>query len=358
MIQKLSALESMPDAVFENILSYLGPTYGISCASKTLHSAHRRIVAQMGIVLAASAARTVWRTEKLPKPGVDVSQEQGVSISKMAILKVRAIWDQISENEKVQFKGYALSQISISPSLFRKLVHMDLELLQCLVPNHKQKPEEVSSTEFFERIASIKTSFRPVEHVPESIGCLTSLTHLCLDDMHLKRLPSSIGQLTSLVWLYVSNNELETLPPEIGNDKALQRLIFHHNRIETFPEAIGGLVRLEHIDASHNYISIIPESVRGLISLQSADFSCDLIQKSPYSIASLPSLQTLFLHDNPFQPEQKFRDSLRAKRTGGCLWDISPPSDKFSGLKTLWSKLAGFVKLLMGGLRGSVFSRF
>ena len=67
---------------------------------------------------------------------------------------------------------------------------------------------------------------------------------------------------------------------------------------------------------------------------------------------------TLFLHDNPFQPEQKFRDSLRAKRTGGCLWDISPPSDKFSGLKTLWSKLAGFVKLLMGGLRGSVFSRF
>jgi hypothetical protein len=339
-----STLESMPYGVLENILSYLGPTYGVACASRTLYSAHTKIVGQMGIVLAAPIV------QKNHGPEYFVTQEVGFATQKMATLKVRAIWAQITEQEKVLFKGYTIFQISASPLLYKKLVQTDLRTLVQLVRPFLLGAALNTVKDFLKVIPSIDMvvagTINHVEYVPESIGFLTSLTCLCLDGMHFKRLPPSIGQLTALQGLYVRNNELETLPAEIENNKALVKLCLDHNQLKALPETMGGLVSLKFIDVRYNRISKIPESFNRLISLENAFFQHNLIQTSPYSLASLPSLKSLTLQDNPFKPEQKFIDLLNTKRADGFYpFYVLPPS----GLNLLWHKLRELAKRVLGG---------
>ncbi|MBY8982317.1 MAG: leucine-rich repeat domain-containing protein [Candidatus Lokiarchaeota archaeon] len=61
-------------------------------------------------------------------------------------------------------------------------------------------------------------------NLPESIGYLTSLEELYLENNELKFIPESIGNLTSLKWLYLNNNQLVDLPEVLVNLTSLQTL--------------------------------------------------------------------------------------------------------------------------------------
>ena len=52
-----------------------------------------------------------------------------------------------------------------------------------------------------------------LQHVPESLECLTRLVTLKLDDNQLEKLPDNLGRMTSLEELYGAENFLTYLPP-------------------------------------------------------------------------------------------------------------------------------------------------
>ena len=73
--------------------------------------------------------------------------------------------------------------------------------------------------------------------IPESIGNLTALRSLELDENELTSLPVGIGNLTALTSLDVSGNQLTSLPDSIGKLTALEMLNLVDNNLENLPAA-------------------------------------------------------------------------------------------------------------------------
>src|SRR4051812_16734426 len=62
---------------------------------------------------------------------------------------------------------------------------------------------------------------------------------LDLSDLNLTELPESLGQLTQLQYLYLQNNRLTALPKSIAQLTQLLGLLVNNNRLTALPEPIG-----------------------------------------------------------------------------------------------------------------------
>ena len=103
--------------------------------------------------------------------------------------------------------------------------------------------------------------FITLNQLPESIGNLSSLIQLYIDDNELTSLPESIGNLSSLVYLIANFNSLTALPESIGNLTNLNFLDLGYNEIEYIPESIGNLSNLQYLWIFDNELSTLPESI-------------------------------------------------------------------------------------------------
>ncbi len=110
-----------------------------------------------------------------------------------------------------------------------------------------------------------------------SNGGFTSLTEL----------PESIGNLTNLVQLYIDDNELTTLPESIGNLSNLFYLVANFNNLTALPDSIGNLSNLLFLDLGYNQISYIPESIGNLSNLQTLWIFDNQLSTLPDSICNL-----------------------------------------------------------------------
>ena len=136
--------------------------------------------------------------------------------------------------------------------------------------------------------------------LPDSIGQLTNLEELELRINQLANLPESIGGLTSLTTLGLGGNQLVTLPESIGELTSLQRLNLYNNRLVNLPESIGGLTRLGGLNLTYNRLVNLPESMGGLTRLKMLFLGNNLLVNLPESIGQLTNLQALFLENNQF----------------------------------------------------------
>jgi len=107
--------------------------------------------------------------------------------------------------------------------------------------------------------------------LPDSIGSLSSLEYLDLENNQLNILPESIGNLTKLEKLILTNNKLKTLPQSIGNLISLKKLVLKDNLLTTLPKSLGNLKKLELLVLSGNHITFIPDSIRELPQLKFLD---------------------------------------------------------------------------------------
>jgi hypothetical protein len=97
--------------------------------------------------------------------------------------------------------------------------------------------------------------------LPESIGILSNLNVLYLDNNELTLLPESIGQLVNLRRLWLNHNNLMSLPESIGRLRALKELWVHCNQLTSLPDAIGRLKNLRALRFRGNRLISLPESI-------------------------------------------------------------------------------------------------
>eukprot|EP01132_Coremiostelium_polycephalum_P004849 gene4849-6044_t len=94
-----------------------------------------------------------------------------------------------------------------------------------------------------------------------SIGLLSRLKYLNLENNQLEDLPDTIGSLNSLIHLNVSSNLIKSLPSSLSHVKSLRRINLQHNPIPN----INSLSVLTHMN-----------------SLKSLEFQEDLVVDHPF----------------------------------------------------------------------------
>jgi internalin A len=172
------------------------------------------------------------------------------------------------------------------------------------VPPEKQASDESSkvSARIEEarrnRSTYLNLSSEGLTELPESVGQLTQLEILYLNDNQLTSLPEFIGQLTKLERLSLDNNQLTSLPDSIGNLTRLDTLFLRDNRLTSLPDSIGRLTKLQVLSLRNNQLTSLPDSIGQLTRLEILSLRNNQLTSLPESLGNLKLLESLFLHGN------------------------------------------------------------
>ncbi|OWM84408.1 hypothetical protein CDL15_Pgr020648 [Punica granatum] len=144
--------------------------------------------------------------------------------------KLRILPDSVGEMSKLRHLLLDECNIRKLPSSIGKLARLEyLELgglsLQCLpqLPDFSnlKKLQSIDFEDWFVKVAGTGI-------LPDSVGEMSKLRHLLLDECNIRKLPSSIGKLARLEYLELGGLSLQCLPqlPDFSNLKKLQSIDF------------------------------------------------------------------------------------------------------------------------------------
>ena len=134
--------------------------------------------------------------------------------------------------------------------------------------------------------------------LPDSLGCLTCLQELYLNENEITDLPSSVCDLKCLRILKVRSNYLHQLPENFGNLLNLEVLYGDENSLKTLPSSIGKLGKLQILELSDNQLPSIPNSIGGLRSLKILNLCNNKVECVPHVLGDLTQLEVLDLSGN------------------------------------------------------------
>lgn len=168
-------------------------------------------------------------------------------------------------------------------------------------PPHENKPNTKAFSKALVRIeqagktgaTKLDLSGLGLTELPESLGQLTKLEFLNLNNNQLTALPESIGQLTQLDGLYLYNNQLTALPESIGQLTKIEFLNLYNNQLTALPESIGQLTRLQELILSHNQFTALPEWLGQLTQLQVLNLDANPLTALQESLVQLKQLRAL-----------------------------------------------------------------
>jgi Leucine-rich repeat (LRR) protein len=138
-----------------------------------------------------------------------------------------------------------------------------------------------------------------LSELPKEIGTLKALEILDLRFNRLKRLPPEIQGCVGLKKLFLRFNKLTDLPPTIGKLQALELLSFRNNSITTLPDSFVELRSLKVLDAHQNTLKSLP-SFANLTELVEVNLQCNQLTSLPRDFDALGKLQRLHLGYNKF----------------------------------------------------------
>ena len=150
-----------------------------------------------------------------------------------------------------------------------------------------------------------------INSIPSTIGKLTELKILSVNDQLIKVLPNEIGQLKNLEVLHIRNNQLEQFPVSIKECNSLKELDIKANLITTLPD-LNSLKNLSELNISFNdYLNLNEEAgkFQNLTNLKTLDIS--YLKASTETIKAIKeSLPNVFIiyktyDDLQFNPDKK-----------------------------------------------------
>ncbi len=117
-------------------------------------------------------------------------------------------------------------------------------------------------------LAHLSLSNTQLRELPSGIGDLSALKTLSLqDNQQLAALPSSLGQLSGLEALTLKNSGVRELPP-ISQASALKALTVENSPLESLPAGFGSLCKqLTQLSLSNTQLRTLPSSIGKLSQL-------------------------------------------------------------------------------------------
>ena len=160
------------------------------------------------------------------------------------------------------------------------------------------------------RISGLSIHHGDTTKIPDSIGQLKCLKQLYITSpginsrrqIQIESLPSSIGLLSLLEVLVVEEQGLERISDSIGNLTELYHLNLNGNSLKKLPESIGNLKKLEFFHLGHNQLSELPKSLGDLKSLITLDMESSFSKSESITpnFDGLDNLEYLNLRHNNF----------------------------------------------------------
>lgn len=114
----------------------------------------------------------------------------------------------------------------------------------------------------------------------------------------INTLPISVGRLSALEVLTINDNELSLLPKEIFNCTKLTRLEIQSNSLLSLPPGISKLVNLTVLDLRNNQLDALPGEIGKLRSLRKLQLWGNKFVTLPDEIGNLSALRELYLKGN------------------------------------------------------------
>jgi leucine-rich repeat protein SHOC2 len=148
-------------------------------------------------------------------------------------------------------------------------------------------------------LSQLYVNFNKLTKIPESIGKLTSLIRLDLSFNSLVDLPNSFCNITGLTRLCLSENQFTNLPERLGNLTNLTLLDLDGNKLTFLPDCIGNFTNLVELNLYSNQISTLPDSTSNLVNLINLDLYWNEFRVLPKSISHLLKLKFIGLRENP-----------------------------------------------------------
>jgi len=156
------------------------------------------------------------------------------------------------------------------------------------VENNRVTGIDISGTAFSNE--SEKLTF-----IPESLGDLTNLKYLFLQNNNIEQIPDTFGNLEQLKILNLSSNKVRSFPESFGNLASLEFLNLRENGLEVLPECIGQLSNLKNLQLVMNNLKTLPESIGNLQNLEILRLEMNPLEKIPSSLSNLERLKKLKL---------------------------------------------------------------
>lgn len=191
-----------------------------------------------------------------------------------------------------------------------------------------------------------------LEALPKTIGKLSKLYYLTIEDTGLKCLPDEIGELQSLEELRVSQNaSLSSLPPAMGKLSRLKKVYVQGHGSEKqpldIPKEIGDLAALTRLQLPSNHLKTLPAEIGNLEQLTELDLNFNKLKALPVEIGSLANLEELSLLYNPIAelPRKLCQlESLESLELEGCEIRNVPKEILNEGKEAILQFLGGGTK--------------
>lgn len=201
-----------------------------------------------------------------------------------------SIWT-LSGLSRLDISSTGLETISGQVASCRSLAFLKMEEWK-----GKEFPESVLACDFIDSlIVSPLTGWDGVM-IPDNIGNMTGLKYLSLSNMTAADFvfPASLGELSQLKNLILENIGVELLPECIGELKNLEELQLMFLNVPEIPEWIDGLNRLKRLSCVACGLEEFPAAER-LVNLEELDLSGNYIPELPPEIGQLTRLTRLSL---------------------------------------------------------------
>jgi Leucine-rich repeat (LRR) protein len=139
-------------------------------------------------------------------------------------------------------------------------------------------------------ISDIDFSRKQIDEIPVSIGLITKLSKLCLNECKIKVLPAE--RLTSLACLRIvelRGNELDRFPICFSLP-SVDTLILDHNRISQVEENdLLHMTKLRVLSMFANKLTSFPSCVTTMKSMEKLDLECNAIKSVDFDSTHFPS---------------------------------------------------------------------